>query len=75
MPLLDPAGPLAVDLVVFHPLQKPLAWEEDTPIKSMAAMEGRRVAKNQHICEAAGWLFSPLSFHHGQVSAPWGLDS
>ena len=68
----DICGCLAVDLVVFHPLQKSLAWEEDTSIKSTAAMEGRRVAKNQHICEAAGWLFSPLSFHPWAGLGPLG---
>jgi hypothetical protein len=38
----------------------------------MAAMEGRKVAKNQHICEAAGWLFSPLSFHPWAGLGPLG---
>jgi hypothetical protein len=69
---VDPAGPLAVDLVVFHPLQKSLAWEEDTSAKSMATMEGRKVTKNQPICEAAGWLFSPLSFHPWAGLGPLG---
>jgi hypothetical protein len=69
---VDPAGPLAVDLVVFHPLQKSLVWEEDTSVKSMAAKEGKKVTKNQPICEAAGWLFSPLSFHPWSGLGPLG---
>ena len=68
----DPAGPLAVDLVVFHPLQKSMAWEEETSIKSMAVTEGKKVTKNQPICEAAGWLFSPLSFHPWAGLGPLG---
>jgi hypothetical protein len=71
-PGVDPAGPLAVDLVVFHPLQKSLTWEEETSVKSMAAMEGKKVTKNQPICEAAGWLFSPLSFHPWAGLGPLG---
>ena len=69
---LDPAGPLAVDLVVFHPLQKSLVWEEESCVKSMAVMEDKKVTKNQPICEAAGWLFSPLSFHPWAGLGPLG---
>ena len=47
---VDPAGPLAVDLVVFHPLQKSMSWEEDACIKAMATREGQKVTKNQPIC-------------------------
>ena len=65
-PALDPVGPVAVDLVIFHPLQKSLTWEEEACVKSMAAKEHRKIVKSQSICQAAGWLFSPLSFH------PWG---
>ena len=68
----DPAGPLAVDLVVFHPLQKSMTWEEETAIKSMAVTEGKKVTKNQPICESAGWLFSPLSFHPWAGLGPLG---
>ena len=68
----DPAGPLAVDLVVFHPLQKSMVWEEEAAIKSMAVTEGKKVTKNQPICESAGWLFSPLSFHPWAGLGPLG---
>ena len=69
---VDPAGPLAVDLVVFHPLQKSLSWEEDACIKAMATREGQKVTKNQPICEPAGWLFSPLAFHPWSGLGPLG---
>ena len=38
----------------------------------MATMEGKKVTKNQPICEAAGWLFSPLSFHPWAGLGPLG---
>jgi len=69
---VDPAGPLAVDLVVFHPLQKSLVWEEEACVKSMASKEHQKITKNQPICEAAGWLFSPLSFHPWAGLGPLG---
>ena len=68
----DPAGPLAVDLVVFHPLQKSMTWEEESAVRSMAVTEGKKVTKNQPICESAGWLFSPLSFHPWAGLGPLG---
>jgi hypothetical protein len=40
--------------------------DEEAVLKSMATAEDKKILKNQPICEAAGWRFSPLSFH------PWG---
>eukprot|EP00667_Euglena_gracilis_P032500 EG_transcript_50064 len=62
---VDHVGPLAVDLVVFHPLRKGLSWEEDLAVKNMAMAEHKKITKNQPIIESAGWLISPLSFHPG----------
>ena len=38
----------------------------------MAVTEGKKVTKNQPICESAGWLFTPLSFHPWAGLGPLG---
>ena len=71
----DARGPLAVDLVVHHPLAPGVTREEEKMKSSLSKAEEEKMAESEALCHANGWLFSPLGWHPWSGVGPksWAL--
>ena len=59
----DPRGPLALDLVLHHPLAPSAPREIPAMKKSLAEAERKKVEESEELCHSNGWLFAPMSWH------------
>jgi hypothetical protein len=63
----DSRGPLAVDLVVHHPLAPGAHRSVSTTVfASLKAAEEAKIRESAELCSGNNWLFSPMGWH------PWG---
>ena len=59
----DPRGPLAIDLVLHHPLAPSASREINAMKASMVDEERRKSEESDELCHSNGWLFTPMCWH------------
>jgi hypothetical protein len=59
----DPRGPLALDLVLHHPLAPSASREINAMKASMVDEERRKSEESDELCHSNGWLFTPMCWH------------
>jgi len=62
---MDPRGPLAIDLVVHHPLSLSENRSSDLARTSLRNAEKAKLREYEDLCHGNGWLFTPMGWH------PW----
>ena len=72
LPNFDSRGPLAVDLVVHHPLSLSQNWAADPVRSSLKAAEEHKLRESEDLCHGNGWLFSPMGWHPWAGVGPYG---
>lgn len=72
MPSLDSRGPVAVDLVVHHPLSLSENRTSDTTKSSLRKAEEQKLKDSEDLCHGNGWLFSPMGWHTWGGLGPHG---
>lgn len=59
----DARGPLAVDLVLHHPLAPSASRDPKAMKKSLADQERKKIEESEELCHSNGWLFAPMGWH------------
>ena len=59
----DSRGPLAIDLVLHHPLAPSASREVASMKPSLAEQEKRKIEESEELCHSNGWLFAPMGWH------------
>jgi hypothetical protein len=72
LPNLDRRGPLAIDLVVHHPLAPSATRTTVLDRKSLKQAEKDKIDKNEELCHGCGWLFAPMGWHTWGGVGPHG---
>ena len=64
LPHMDRRGPLAVDIVVHHPLRASAHYGGGGDCRqSLKQAEERKRAASEDLCHGCGWLFAPMGWH------------
>jgi len=76
LPSFDARGPLAVDLVVHHPLSLSENRSSKDVKASLRGAEDHKVRDSEALCAANGWLFAPMGWHPWAGVGPrgWALQ-
>ena len=72
LPNFDSRGPLAVDLVVHHPLGLSQNWAAEPVRTSLRTAEENKLRESEDLCHGNGWLFSPMGWHPWAGVGPYG---
>ncbi len=72
LPSFDSRGPLAIDLVVHHPLSLSENRTSELAKTSLKGAEQHKIANSEALCNANGWLFSPMGCHPWAGVGPHG---
>ena len=72
LPNFDRRGPLAIDLVVHHPLAPSATRATILDRSSLKQAELDKLAKSEDLCHGCGWLFAPMGWHTWGGVGPHG---
>ena len=72
LPSFDARGPVAVDLVVHHPLSLSQNWAAESIRASLKGAEEQKLRESEDLCHGNGWLFSPMGWHPWAGVGPHG---
>ena len=72
LPSFDSRGPVAVDLVVHHPLSLSHNWAAEAVRASLKSVEEHKLRSSEDLCHSNGWLFSPMGWHPWAGVGPHG---
>ena len=72
LPSFDSRGPLAIDLVVHHPLSLSENRTSELAKTSLKGAEQHKILNSEALCNANGWLFSPMGWHPWAGVGPHG---
>ena len=72
LPSFDSRGPVAVDLVVHHPLSLSQNRAVEAVRSSLKTAEEQKLRESEDLCHGNGWLFSPMGWHPWAGVGPHG---
>ena len=72
LPSFDSRGPLAIDLVVHHPLSLSENRTSKLAKTSLKGAEQHKIMNAEALSNANGWLFSPMGWHPWAGVGPQG---